>query len=173
MTTPAADRPAAGWGDRLRQLAGGAAVVAVLGIGNELMGDDAAGVLTVRELERTLPAAVRGGRVRLYECATTPENFTGALERLKPDLVLMIDAADLGAAVGEVRLLDPASMGSMMHSTHTMPLSFLADYIARTSGAQVVALGIQAGQIQLDRPVSPAVCRGVERAARAVVASLG
>ncbi|MCU0606042.1 MAG: hydrogenase 3 maturation endopeptidase HyCI [Candidatus Edwardsbacteria bacterium] len=160
------------WIDRLRALVAPASNVAVLGIGNELMGDDAAGVLVVRGLSERAAGAAAGRRVSLFECHTTPENYTGALERLKPDLVLMIDAADMGAAVGEIRMLDAAAMGSMMHSTHTMPLSFLAQYIGRTAGSSVVALGIQAGQIMLDRPISPAVAGSVRQAAQAIAGML-
>ncbi|MRR09484.1 hydrogenase 3 maturation endopeptidase HyCI, partial [bacterium] len=137
------------------------------------MGDDAAGVLVVRGLAACAAQPDNRGRVALFECHTTPENYTGALQRLRPDLVLMIDAADMGAAVGEIRLLDAAAMGSMMHSTHTMPLSFLADYIAKTSGSTVVALGIQAGQIQLDRPISPAVADSIGIAARQLAMMIG
>jgi len=154
----------AAWDERLRALIEPAAVVAVLGIGNELMGDDAAGILVVRGLRECSPREGCGRTVCLFECHTTPENFTGAIERLKPDLVLMIDAADMGAAAGTTALLDAAAMGSMMHSTHTMPLSFLAEYIRRTSGAAVAALGIQAGQIMLDRAISREVAAAVRQA---------
>jgi hydrogenase 3 maturation protease len=160
------------WSDRLRELLTPGMNVAVMGIGNEMMGDDAAGVLVVRELQKLMPRALPGGRVYLFECSTTPENFTGSIEKLGPGVVLLIDSADMGAAVGEARLLDTAAMGSMMHSTHTMPLSFLADYIGKTSGAHVIALGIQAGHILLDRPVSPEVLRTVRQVALSLSALL-
>ena len=45
------------WRAGLRGALTGAGTVAVMGIGNELMGDDAAGVLLVRELRKLVPQA--------------------------------------------------------------------------------------------------------------------
>ncbi|HTY07774.1 MAG TPA: hydrogenase 3 maturation endopeptidase HyCI [Candidatus Edwardsbacteria bacterium] len=158
------------WREQLARALGTARVIAVMGIGNEMMGDDAAGVLLVRDLKKLVPAARQGARIHLFECSTTPENFTGAVARAKPDAVLMVDSAEMRAAVGEVRLLDAAAMQTMMHSTHTMPLSFLAGYIERTASTTVLALGIQAGQIMLDQPVSRPVAASVKQAARDIAA---
>jgi hydrogenase 3 maturation protease len=156
------------WHEHLENLLRPQRNIAVLGIGNEMMGDDAAGVLLVRELRKLTIGRTGTRTLHLFETHTTPENFTGAIERLEPDAVLMIDSAEMGAPVGEVRVLDAATMGSMMHSTHTMPLSFLAGYIERTTGAKVFAIGIQAGHIMLDQPMSREVAVSVKRAARVI-----
>lgn len=161
------------WNEQLERQVIPAGTIVVMGIGNEMMGDDAAGVLLVRELKKIVPPALLGKRIHLFECSTTPENFTGAIGRAAPDLVLMIDSAEMGAPVGEVRVLDAATMGSMMHSTHTMPLSFLAGYIERTTGAKAVAVGIQAGHIMLDQPMSREVAASVKRSARLIAGILG
>jgi hydrogenase 3 maturation protease len=160
------------WNEQLESVLGPERTIAVLGIGNEVMGDDAAGVLLVRELRKLTIGRTGTRTLHLFETHTTPENFTGAIERLEPDAVLMIDSAEMGAPVGEVRVLDAATMGSMMHSTHTMPLSFLAGYIERTTGAKVFAIGIQAGHIMLDQPMSREVAVSVKRAARVVAGIL-
>jgi hydrogenase 3 maturation protease len=158
------------WRQDLAKALAKAGTIAVMGIGNEMMGDDAAGALLVRQLKKLVPQDEQDTRVHLYECSTTPENFTGAIGRAKPDVVLMADSAEMGAAVGEVRLLDPAAMQSMMHSTHTMPLSFLAGYIERTTKARIIAVGIQAGHIMLDRPMSRPVAASVKAAAKDIAA---
>jgi hydrogenase 3 maturation protease len=139
----------------------------VLGVGNELMGDDGAGTLAAKLL-RIFEIRNSKFEIIVYEAGTTPENFTGPISRIKPDLVLMIDAADMGLKVGEVAWLEPQSMGSMMHTTHNMPLSFLAEYIRRTAGCQVGAIGIQAGRIDLDSTVSPEVAEACRQVAQAV-----
>ncbi|MDI6740416.1 MAG: hydrogenase 3 maturation endopeptidase HyCI, partial [Candidatus Edwardsbacteria bacterium] len=164
-----------------------AKTIAVLGIGNEMLGDDAAGVLLARELKKKAAGRKTAKRIYVYETGTTPENFTGAISpprlraetrygvqarRVAPDLVLLADAADMGAPVGEIRALDVKDLRSMMHSTHTMPLSFLAGYIEKTTSAKVIALGIQAGHIRLDQPMSRAVAAGVRQAARLIAGIL-
>jgi hydrogenase 3 maturation protease len=160
------------WIQQLEQLLSPAQTIVVLGIGNEMMGDDAAGVLLVRDLKQLTISRIGARTLHLFETHTTPENFTGAIARAAPDLVLMIDSAEMGAPVGEVRVLDAATMGSMMHSTHTMPLSFLAGYITRTTKATVIAVGIQAGHIMLELPMSREVAASVKQTARLIAGIL-
>ena len=76
---------------------------AMLGIGHELRGDDAAGL----EVARRLQALVVGQPDSLIlETGPVPENFTGPLRRFAPDLVLLVDAALMGEPAGAVRWLD-------------------------------------------------------------------
>lgn len=156
------------WRHNLSEAFGQAGTVVVLGIGNELMGDDGAGSRVVKQLGK-LQIQSSKIQIHIFEAGTTPENFTGPIGRIKPELVLMIDAADMGLRVGEIAWLETRSMGSMMHTTHNMPLSFLADYLTKTAGCRVAALGIQAGNIDLGAPMSPEVeasCKLVVQAIR-------
>jgi Ni,Fe-hydrogenase maturation factor len=63
-------------------------------------------------------------------------------------------------------------MHTMMHSTHTMPLSFLAAYLEKECGTRVIALGIQAGQINLEQPLTPGVAEAVEQVSRGLAGVL-
>jgi hydrogenase 3 maturation protease len=134
----------------------------VLGIGNELDGDDAAGVLVVRSLQ-----VISAGLDNLLpvEGGIAPENFTGKIRRFEPDVVLMVDAADFGAAPGSVRQLDLEEMDGFSASTHTLPPSVLANFLTVEMGCAVLFLGIQAGTLEFDRPVTPLVGKGVEEIA--------
>ncbi|MBN2303967.1 MAG: hydrogenase 3 maturation endopeptidase HyCI, partial [Anaerolineae bacterium] len=71
--------------------------VALVGIGHELNGDDAAGLAVVRAL---LPLAEGRDRVSLIDAGPAPENCTGPLRAFAPDLVLLIDAAQMGEEPG-------------------------------------------------------------------------
>ena len=55
--------------------------VAILGVGNEMKGDDGAGVRVVRELSQRMPATPG---VLLVDAGQAPENFTGPLRRFRP-----------------------------------------------------------------------------------------
>ena len=154
------------WQEKLSKYLAEAKNIAVMGIGNEMMGDDAAGALVARELKKCKMQKAEC-RIEIFETSTTPENFNGAIRKLGPDLVVMVDAADLNQEPGRIEFLDAKQMHTMMHSTHTMPLSFLAGYLEQMGTAKVIALGIQAGHIRLDQPMTREVAESVKLIVRA------
>lgn len=130
--------------------------VAVVGVGHALRGDDAAGLALA---ERAAPLA--GERLLVLEAGPAPENVTGVLRRFKPELVLLVDAADLGETPGTVRWLSADDVEGLSATTHTMPLSMLAHYLEQELGCQVYLIGIQPGQNGIGQPLSAAVERAV------------
>lgn len=154
------------WTDAVASAVGAAGKLMIFGIGNEMMGDDAAGSLVARELRMLLQGCDHDSFAEVLVAGTNPENFSGLVRNKKPDLVLFVDAADMGRPVGEIAFLNHKDMHSMMHSTHTMPLSFLGDYLEKITEARVIALGIQAGQIQLEVPMSRPVAVSVKTISR-------
>jgi hydrogenase 3 maturation protease len=132
--------------------------IAILGVGNELNGDDAAGVRVVRELAARL-AATPG--VLLIDGGTAPENFTGPLRRFRPDLVLEIDAADFNAAPGTTRWIDWRRADGLSASTHTLPPSVLARYLVCELGCEVALVGIQPADLTFGERMSPEVEKAV------------
>src|SRR5512138_1713340 len=94
--------------------------VAVLGIGNELSGDDAVGVVIAGELRQRLDPRAD---CFVLDAATAPENFTGPLRRFRPDLVLLVDAAHLSGEPGTITWLDWQQTDGVSGSTHTLPPS--------------------------------------------------
>jgi hydrogenase 3 maturation protease len=91
----------------------------------------------------------------------SPENFTGLIQKASPQLILIIDAADLKRRPGKVALLSPQEMSCLVHSTHTIPISLLTAYLESTTGATVKALGIQPKRIDFGVPMSEEVSSGV------------
>lgn len=140
--------------------------IAIVGIGNELHGDDAAGPRVVRELAAKLPATPG---LLLLDAGIAPENFGGPLRRFRPDLVLEIDAADHGQPPGATAWIDWAEADGLSASTHTLPPSVLATYLVAELGCRVALIGIQPAALDLNAPLSPAV----ERACRALADALG
>ncbi len=160
------------WREQLGQALAGAGKVVIFGIGNEMMGDDAAGSLAARDLRMMMQGCPLDDRLEIFVAGTNPENFSGLVRQRKPDLVIFIDAADMSRPVGEVAFLDHRDMHSMMHSTHTMPLSFLGSYLEKVAGSRVIALGIQAGRIHLEASMSREVAESVKLIARFLDRSL-
>ena len=137
--------------------------VALLGIGNELNGDDAAGVLVIRRLQGRLKENGSMRReVLALEGATAPENFTGLLRRFQPDLIIMIDAAHLDEQPGACAWLDWQTIDGYSASTHGLPPSVLVKYLSSEIHCRIGLIGIQPEHMEFDLPVSKPVEAAVE-----------
>ena len=142
--------------------------IAILGIGNELNGDDAAGVLVARGLLKK----ARGYESRqnsqapvcyIVEAGLAPEAFTGPLRRFQPDLVILVDAAELGEPPGAVGWFDWPQAEGMSASTHTLPPTVLAQFLMREMGCGVMLVGIQPKSLAFDAGVSAEVSLAVNQ----------
>jgi hydrogenase 3 maturation protease len=133
--------------------------VAVVGIGHELNGDDAAGIAIARALQ---PLGETHDRLLILDAGPAPENQTGVLRRFGPDLVLLVDAAQMNEEPGAVRWLDWQETTGISASTHTLPLYVLSQYLVLEFGCEVALIGIQPLSNQIDAPLSPVVQQAAE-----------
>jgi len=78
----------------------------------------------------------------VLDCGTAPENYTAVVKRHKPKTLVLIDAADMGLAAGDIRIIPKEKLGSMHISTHGIPLSILIQYLEKEV-EHVVFIGIQ------------------------------
>ena len=135
--------------------------IAIVGIGNEFNGDDAAGVLVARKLnsrERSTDA----DHVLVIEAGQAPENITADLRRFRPQVVLLIDAAQVEAAPGEIVWIPWETTSGMSASSHSLPLSMLARYLTLEFGCKVHLLGIQAENTEREGFLSSSVQAAVD-----------
>ena len=143
--------------------------VAIVGVGHELNGDDAAGLMVVRALQSALPPL---DHVLLVDAGPAPENTTGLLRRFAPDLVVLVDAAQMDEPPGTVRWLCWQETTGISASTHTLPLHMLAQFLVSELGCEVALLGIQPASNQVDAPLSPVVEDAVDAVAAGMAAAL-
>ncbi len=130
----------------------------VLTVGNEMMGDDAAGPLLARMIERT-PLSTWD----VLDSGNAPENYIHRIREMQPDEVLLVDAADLQLPGGETRLIEKEQVGSLfLMTTHSLPLNFLMESIGEFV-PQVELIGIQPQTVAFGYPVSDPVRQAVER----------
>lgn len=134
--------------------------LAVIGIGNELNGDDAAGVQVIRSLRRLLPPDLE---IMLVEAGPAPENFTGPIRRFHPDLVLLVDAVDAGEPTGKIVWLEWQRIAGVSALTHGLPPTVFGKYLFQEMQQPVALLGIQAGSVEFDTPPSAAVKKAVRQ----------
>jgi hydrogenase 3 maturation protease len=154
--------------------------VALVGVGQELRGDDAAGVIIVRRLmdsPRSNPSSGIPGHddpsaldsPLLFEAGLLPESAAGTLRRYQPEWVVFIDSAEMGEPAGTIRWLDPSQAEGFAGSTHTFPISGLSKYLSLELGCRVALLGIQPKNLEFDTPVSVEVERAIEEIATAII----
>jgi hydrogenase 3 maturation protease len=130
----------------------------LLTVGNELMGDDAAGPLLARAF-RCSP--VDGWE--LLEGGNAPENYVFKIREIAPEQVLIVDSADMGLQAGEVDYIDQETIGSLfLMTTHALPLSYLMEAIGEFV-PRVELLGIQPEVVAFGYPVSQSVQQAVVR----------
>jgi hydrogenase maturation protease HycI len=137
----------------------------VVGIGHELRGDDAAGISIARGLRSWTP---RWPHVLVLDAGSVPENHTGVLRRFGPDLVVLVDAAEMALPAGAVRWLSSMAAEGISASTHTLPLSMLARYLIAELRCEVALVGIQPAGTTIGSSLSPPVRRSVRRVVTAL-----
>jgi hydrogenase 3 maturation protease len=123
----------------------------VLGIGNDMRGDDALGSLLARKLSNLLKD---NQDVTVYDAGTVPENFTGAIKKDNPSHIILIDAVDMKETPGFIRLITKDEIANYSISTHALPLSFLIRYLESTGTAHTLLLGIQPKNMDLSDEIS-------------------
>ncbi|MFB6150961.1 MAG: hydrogenase maturation protease [Haloarculaceae archaeon] len=154
--------------------------LAVVGLGSELRGDDAAGLALVRRLSpadggagSNRPAPADGDRLLTVEGGVAPENYTGVVRRFDPDWVVLVDAVDFGGDPGTGKWVDPDDLGGESFSSHKSTPAMLTTFLARETGAEVALFGVQPASVGLGEDLSPAVASRLDDLAAALADALG
>ncbi len=145
------------WSTRLNK----SSRIAFLGIGNTFRSDDAAGVLAARGLARSRFAR-DFNTFLVIEAGHAPENATAELRRFAPQVIILIDAAEMGEAPGTIRWIEMEEIDGMSASTHTLPLSMLSKYLILELACEVKILGIQPRSTEIGELVSREVLQAVD-----------
>ena len=133
--------------------------VAVVGAGSELNGDDAAGLWVVRGLNRTLQSSPHFLSI---EAGVVPENALGPLRKFRPDVVILIDAADFGEEPGVIRWVENTQIDGFSASSHTLPLGMISSYISGELACPIWLIGVQPASLEFAEPLTESVQRSVD-----------
>jgi hydrogenase 3 maturation protease len=145
--------------------------IAVLGIGNCLRSDDAAGPRIARRLEESRLIQDLESLL-VIDAGYAPENVTAELRRFAPQVVILIDAAEMDEAPGTIRWIGMEEVDGMSASTHTMPLSMLARYLILELDCEVKILGIQPQSTEIGESLSREVLQAVDEIVHGLAESL-
>ena len=142
----------------------------VLGIGNRLGADDAAGPCLVDMVNRRQRQAktLRSAEITAIDAGTAPESYTSVIRRHQPDLLILVDAADMGLPPGALRTIPSEKTRGLSFSTHSMPLSMFIPYVKELS-RKVLLVGVQPERTDTGRRISRAVRTSVKELAEAIL----
>lgn len=135
----------------------------IVGVGNRMRGDDAAGCSAARILRSRLKGK---DRALVMDCGGVPENFTLDMKRFRPSHILFIDAVDMGLKPGEARLVESEELIGGSLSTHKQSLKLLFAVLNDgIPGVKIKLLGIQPKTIDFGAGISYQVRKGIRAVA--------
>jgi hydrogenase 3 maturation protease len=94
--------------------------------------------------------------ITAIDAATAPESYTSTIRQRRPDLLILVDAADMGLPPGALRTIPPEKISVLSFSTHHMPLSMFISYAQEFCG-KVLLIGIQPGRTEMGKRLSKVV----------------
>jgi len=140
--------------------------IAIVGIGNELRGDDAAGLVLIDKLNSI---EVSSKQITWFSTGAVPENCTGHLRKISPEYAILVDAAQMDLDPGQIAVIEPDTISGFSGSTHSLPFDIIIKYIREEIRCRVWILGIQPANNEVLAPLSPQVRQAVESIADFVV----
>lgn len=125
--------------------------VIILGIGNTLASDDAAGSILASRIKDKVPYVV-------YDAGANPENYLGKVIKDKPDNIVIVDAVDFGAKPGDYVVLEGNDIKTAnLFATHNASISLTINYLQNNLKADIIVLAIQPKTVAFGDKISKEV----------------
>ncbi len=150
--------------------------VTVIGIGQTLRGDDAAGTEAVRLWETTYPHTALRDDVSVQISELPGLALLDMLDGF--DAAVIVDAVESGGKPGKIHRLSPEELAAFTagsKSAHGWGVAETLELGCQLNPARQMRLrlvGIEAGQMELGKPMSQAVQGALEAASRAIEAEV-
>ncbi len=128
-------------------------MMVLLGVGNDLRGDDFAGSFIARSFKNEKWIVIDAGIV--------PENYIGKILNLKPEMLVIVDAVDMDLEPGAIRRIPLEKISSGDLNTHRISLKYLIS-ILKENIEKIVFIGIQPKNGDLFSQLSPEVLKSCE-----------
>ena len=140
--------------------------IAFIGIGNELNGDDGAGVLVARKIKQALSISEN---LLIVEGSIAPENFSAPIRRFNPDWIWLVDAADLSSHSGHIEIITLDEIDGVTVFSHGLPLSIFGKFLQSETGASVNIFGIQPENLEPFSQISETVGKSIDRLSKELI----
>ncbi|MHA1616865.1 MAG: hydrogenase maturation protease [Candidatus Njordarchaeales archaeon] len=146
----------------------GATKVAIMCLGNELLGDDAAGLIVCNILLRKISSK----KLLVFLAQSSPEAYLfKIIENDQISHVIIVDAVDAGLRPGEIAIVRPEDFSEETVSTHRISLSLITNLL-KSHGKKILILGIQPKYVVLGEKRSEEVLKAVKKLASDLVECL-
>ena len=125
----------------------------LLGIGNDLLGDDGVGPYIANHLLNSNWITIDAGIM--------PENYIRPVRNHKPDTIVIVDAVNMGLKPGSIRIIPPDLIRDCGLGTHQLPLTFVTDQLLSIC-TNVTFIGIQPGSLDPDTFLTDPILKAAE-----------
>jgi len=119
----------------------------IIFIGNPLRGDDGIGPFIGERIKET-------DDLKIINAGVNPENVIDHAISIKPERIIIIDAANFNGHTGEARVIDKNNLPETSLSTHSIPLTVFTSILEEDANCKVYFLGIQVASIDFGREMS-------------------
>lgn len=110
--------------------------VVILGIGNELRGDDGFGAYLAEELKGKIDAAV-------FNCGTALENYYNPVVKAKPDAIILLDIVAFEGPYGEIAVFEKDDILKVGLSTHNISPKVFIELLEQSVKADIIMIGVR------------------------------
>lgn len=124
----------------------------IMGIGNDIRGDDGIGPYIVENIKH-----LESSNVSILNVTTAPENFTGKIRKIDPTHIIIVDAVIMNEGPGKIKIVKKEEVAGVSISTHSMSLSYFVNYLELEKPYNILFIGIEPESMELGQGLSPLV----------------
>jgi len=110
--------------------------VVMLGIGNQLRGDDGFGPHLIESMRGHVGA-------RLLNCGTALENYYNPIVKENPDVIILLDAVDFDGPYGEVAIFRKDDILKVGFSTHNISPKVFMELLENSISAPILMICVK------------------------------
>jgi hydrogenase 3 maturation protease len=110
--------------------------VVILGVGNELRGDDGFGPYLAGSLKGRVNAAV-------FNCGTSLENYYNPIVKERPDVIILLDIVNFGGPYGEIAVFEKDDILKVGFSTHNISPKVFMEFLEGAHRADIIMVGVR------------------------------
>ncbi len=127
--------------------------ILIVGVGSNYRKDDGVGnyiAESLKDVVISIPAE------------ENPELYIEMIKALKPETVLIFDAADFDGVPGDVREIKENEIDNLTISTHTLPLSIFSHMLKMDTNIKVRIIGIKPENISYGKGLTESVKKSAD-----------
>jgi len=123
-----------------------------VGIGNVLKCDDGIGVYISQRI-RSAPD------ILVLTVETSIENYIGKINSIDPDILILLDAVDMGASPGTIKTMSINQIHDLTFNTHNISLARFSEFFRM----EIYIVGIQPEKVEFGEKISYIVHNEADR----------